>query len=162
MNPQSSSAVSPKRNPLGALLGGGAPKLGFLAQLTARVGMKSTAAADSATAGGDENSTAAPANSVSGTARSLFADIARFRKPDPEETAVVATGVAEDKENASQSNLPSGEQHTYNIPIIITLLLVHLTVLTAVPSAAKATIPAAAARPALSLFDEIRKRRVIE
>ena len=156
MNPQSSSAVSPKRNPLGALLGGGAPKLGFLAQLTARVGMKSTAA------GGDENSTAAPASSISGTARSLFADIARFRKPDPEETAVVATGVAEDKENASENNLPTGERYTSNIPVIIRLLLVHLTIFLAVPSVAKATIPAAAARPALSLFDEIRKRRVIE
>ena len=156
MNPQSSSAVSPKRNPLGALMGGGAPKLGFLAQLTARVGMKS------ATAGGDENSTAAPASSISGTARSLFADIARFRKPDPEETAVVATGVAEDKENASENNLPTGERYTSNIPVIIRLLLVHLTIFLAVPSVAKATIPAAAARPALSLFDEIRKRRVIE
>ena len=153
--------MSPKRNPLGALLGGGAPKLGFLAQLTARVGMKSAAVADCATAGGDENSTAAPASSVSGTTRSLFADIARFRKPDPEETAVVATGVAEDKENASENNLPTGEQYTSNIPDIVRLLLVHLTIFLAVPSAAKATIPAAA-RPALSLFDEIRKRRVIE
>lgn len=115
MNPN--AGLSPKRNPLGALLGGGGaaagggpPQLGFLAQLTARAGLKFSKATAAATAGAEEDTESAQpatekpkANGFAGAARSLFADIARFRKPDTEESVVVATGAVEDKENSANS-----------------------------------------------------------
>lgn len=98
-------AVSPKRNPLGDLsaaagpagAAGGPPKLNFLAQLTARV---KSASVD---AGNPGNMAAEVTKSITTTAKSLFADIARFRKSE-DEVAVVGSGSAEDKENSARSN----------------------------------------------------------
>ena len=118
------SAVSPKRSAMGGPFGGGAggaPKLGFLAQLTARAAKKS-----SGTEGDSENSNnnsigenyssvavdnkpVSSKNPFAGAARSLFSEIAKFRKPDAEEVVAESQGIAsgsdvvEDKENASSS-----------------------------------------------------------
>jgi hypothetical protein len=106
-----------KRQPLiPAAAEGDRPKLGFLAQLTARVGLKSSTAAVSAE-GEESAQTSAPAakGGIAGAARSLFADIARFRKNDADESVVVGAGAAtacdeaEDKENggAARANTVS-------------------------------------------------------
>lgn len=117
---------SPKRSALGDIaLGtpsgaiGGPPKLNFLAQLTARV--KTATSADNAgNIGNPGNMAAEVTKSITTTAKSLFADIARFRKSDDNEVAVVgtATASAEDKENGARSNAPAGKQactHLYSI-----------------------------------------------
>jgi hypothetical protein len=109
-----------KRQPLiPAAADDGRPKLGFLAQLTARVGLKPSTAAVSAE-GEEAAQTSAPAakGGIAGAARSLFVDIARFRKNDADESVVVGAGAAaceeaEDKENsgAARANafVPAGE-----------------------------------------------------
>ena len=71
--------MSPKRS-----AESGPPKLGFLAQLSAKVGLRSTASA--ATADKDESS-------IGTAARSLFSEISKFRKHDNADS--------EDKENGS-------------------------------------------------------------
>jgi hypothetical protein len=123
VNPSAAASTNTlKRQPLiPAAADGDRPKLGFLAQLTARVGLKSSTAAASAE-GEEATQTSAPAakGGIAGAARSLFADIARFRKNDAEESAVVGAGAAaceeaEDKENggAARANTVSaaGEFH---------------------------------------------------
>jgi hypothetical protein len=106
------NAVSPKRAPLGALGGimgpptgvpGGPPKLGFLAQLTARVGLKSAGAS----AASEDSSSSAGSAPAPPAAKSLFADIMKFRKPDAEEVSTSAAA-AEDKENARAANFNVG------------------------------------------------------
>jgi hypothetical protein len=117
VNPSAAvNANTLKRQPLiPAAADDGRPKLGFLAQLTARVGLKSSTAAVSAE-GEEATQTSAPAakGGIAGAARSLFADIARFRKNDAEESVVVGAGAAvceeaEDKENggAARANTVS-------------------------------------------------------
>jgi hypothetical protein len=107
VNPSAAASTNTlKRQPLiPAAADGDRPKLGFLAQLTARVGLKSSTAAVGAE-GEEAAQTCAPAakGGIAGAARSLFADIARFRKNDAEESVVVGAGAAacdeaEDKEN---------------------------------------------------------------
>lgn len=118
-------AVSPKRNPMAELFGGGSssvgatgggpPKLNFLAQLTARVKSSSNSAGEGAE---DRNSAEGPSSaqqapkSIATQAKSLFADIARFRKSEDSEVAVVAvannaSASAEDKENSAHTNTPA-------------------------------------------------------
>ena len=101
------------------------PKLNFLAQLTSRVGLKSTSSASSSSSsvssagasdGSDSTSSgtaAAPAAAAlaapsSRGPMSLFAEIARFRKPEADETAVTATGTDSgemNKENGPRMNI---------------------------------------------------------